>query len=73
MNYVILEPLVKGRSIQEWKEYLKIDKPELAHPNNKVCSIGLSKKDGKWYGWSHRAIHGFKTRKQAIKFADSVR
>lgn len=27
---------------------------------NKVCSIGKSTKDGKWYGWSHRAIHGFK-------------
>ena len=24
-----------------------------------VCSIGKSK-DGKWYGWSHRAIYGFK-------------
>jgi len=28
--------------------------------NNKVCSIGKSEKDGKWYGWSHRAIYGFK-------------
>ena len=25
----------------------------------KVCSIGYSLKDGKWYGWSHRAIYGF--------------
>ena len=25
-----------------------------------VCSIGYSVKDGKWYGWSHRAIFGFK-------------
>lgn len=24
-----------------------------------VCSIGYSSKDGKWYGWSHRAIFGF--------------
>jgi hypothetical protein len=24
-----------------------------------VCSVGRSTKDGKWYGWSHRAIHGF--------------
>lgn len=22
--------------------------------------VGFSLKDGKWYGWSHRAIHGFK-------------
>jgi hypothetical protein len=25
-----------------------------------VCCIGFSSKDGKWYGWSHRAIFGFK-------------
>jgi len=34
--------------------------PEIASPDNNVCSIGYSKKDGKWYGWSHRAICGFK-------------
>lgn len=35
--------------------------PEVANPNHhKVCSIGYSKKDGKWYGWSHRALYGFK-------------
>ena len=28
------------------------------YDDNKVCSIGKSK-DGKWYGWSHRAIFGF--------------
>lgn len=28
--------------------------------------------DGLWYGWSHRAFHGFKSRKQASKFAHSV-
>ncbi len=22
--------------------------------------VGFSPKDGKWYGWSHRAIYGFK-------------
>ena len=26
--------------------------------DNKVCSIGKSA-NGKWYGWSHRAIYGF--------------
>jgi len=35
-------------------------KPELSDPKHRVCSIGFSKKDGKWYGWSHRAIYGFK-------------
>ncbi len=33
--------------------------PEIADKNNKTCSIGKSFKDGKWYGWSHRAICGF--------------
>ena len=30
------------------------------YDKRKVCSIGKSTKDGKWYGWSHRAIYGFK-------------
>lgn len=33
--------------------------PEKADPKHNVCSIGKSFKDGKWYGWSHRAIYGF--------------
>jgi hypothetical protein len=33
--------------------------PEKAEPSNNVCSIGKSLKNGKWYGWSHRAICGF--------------
>lgn len=35
-------------------------RPELRTPDSRVCSIGFSTKDGKWYGWSHRAIFGFK-------------
>ncbi len=34
--------------------------PIISKPNHTVCSIGYSIKDGKWYGWSHRAIYGFK-------------
>lgn len=34
--------------------------PEKAKASNNVCSIGKSITDGKWYGWSHRAICGFK-------------
>lgn len=34
--------------------------PELRTPESNVCTIGFSSKDGKWYGWSHRAIYGFK-------------
>ena len=33
--------------------------PEKADSKHNVCSIGKSLKDGKWYGWSHRAVHGF--------------
>ena len=33
--------------------------PELRLPQNHTCSIGFSKENQKWYGWSHRAIHGF--------------
>lgn len=34
-------------------------KPECSSKKHHVCSIGRGK-DGKWYGWSHRAICGFK-------------
>ena len=35
-------------------------RPQLSMQNLNVCSIGFSTKDGKWHGWSHRAIFGFK-------------
>jgi len=34
--------------------------PEIADKENSVCSIGFSKKKQKWFGWSHRAMFGFK-------------
>ena len=33
--------------------------PEINQAGHSVCSIGKSDIDGKWYGWSHRAINGF--------------
>ena len=33
--------------------------PECVSRNHSVCSVGKSTKDGKWYGWSHRAMVGF--------------
>lgn len=33
--------------------------PEGHTSESNVCSIGFSDKDQKWYGWSHRALHGF--------------
>jgi len=38
------------------KRYIK---PEKANPSHNVCSIGFCATEGKWYGWSHRAIFGF--------------
>lgn len=28
-------------------------------PGHHMCSIGFSKKNQKWYGWSHRGMFGF--------------
>ena len=30
-----------------------------SNPDHETCSIGYSPSENKWYGWSHRAIHGF--------------
>lgn len=38
---------------------LGIYNPECIYPHSNVVSIGYSKKDHKWYGWSHRAMYGF--------------
>lgn len=49
--------------------------PETLQPcqeGGQVKCVGQSKRDGKWYGWSHRAISKFKTKAQAKKFAKSV-
>jgi hypothetical protein len=33
--------------------------PEKISNEYHICSVGKSAVDGKWYGWSHRAIAGF--------------
>ena len=35
-------------------------KPEYRTPTSNVCTIGFSEEQAKWFGWSHRAIYGFK-------------
>jgi len=35
-------------------------RPTRASKKHNVCSIGFSKFDRRWYGWSHRAICGFR-------------
>jgi len=34
--------------------------PELRTPTSNTCSIGFNRSESKWYGWSHRAMCGFK-------------
>ena len=34
--------------------------PEVIDPDHQVCSIGYSPKHNKYFGWSHRALVGFK-------------
>lgn len=56
-------------------EKYKIEKFFLRKKGLSVATIGWSPKKGKgghWYGWSHRAISSFPTRKQAEKFAKEV-
>ncbi len=41
--------------------------PEKISSGHCACSIGFSRKNGKWYGWSHRAIAGFKVGDKVTK------
>jgi hypothetical protein len=45
--------------------------PELRDVSKTVCSIGFSAKDGKWYGWSHRAVAGFRVGSE-VKSGDVI-
>lgn len=48
-----------GKNKVDFKEWLMIQ-AEKRSPDHSVESIGKSEADGKWYGWSHRAVYGFK-------------
>ena len=41
-------------------EKFGITRFEKKNPACNICTIGLNEKENKWYGWSHRAICGFK-------------
>ena len=43
----------------DFKEWLLI-KAQKRNSTHVVPSMGKSEADGKWYGWSHRAVYGFK-------------
>lgn len=53
------------------KKYDLIHTESLSKEPGSPHQLGKSK-DGKWYGWSHRAVHGFKSKRQARNFARSV-
>lgn len=42
-------------------------RPQLRTAMSQVCSIGYNPWERKWYGWSHRAIYGFKVGSKAKK------
>ena len=48
----------KGHPICTHQEWLQI-KGEYRTPDSSVQSFGQSAANGKWYGWSHRAIASF--------------
>lgn len=48
-----------GKNKVDWREWLGI-KGEKTNPSHSVNSIGKAESDGAWWGWSHRACHGFK-------------
>jgi len=57
-NFKNLPRYADGKPKVRFQDWLLI-KPEKADSNNQVNSIGKSEADGKWYGWSHRAVYGF--------------
>lgn len=60
-----------GLAWRLWKRY-GIERFYNASGTGSIANLGWSPTKKKWYGWSHRAIHGFKTKQQAIRFALSV-
>lgn len=49
-----------------------IEQFEKLRKSSEVCSIGWSPTKQLWYGWSHRAIKGFRSKGAAKKFAEGV-
>lgn len=59
---------------QALTEKFKIEK-FFSRKKDTIATVGWSPKKGdggNWYGWSHRAISSFPTRKRAEKFAEEV-
>jgi len=56
-----------GKNKVRFQDWLLIK----ADPERKY-GLGKSQANGKWYGWSHRAISSFNSREKAKRFADSA-
>ena len=63
-----------GRSREAWHLWKRygIERFYNASGEGSVANVGWSPTKKKWYGWSHRAIYGFKTKQQAQRFARRV-
>lgn len=59
----------RGDAKVRFQDWLQLSRPTIS-PNANVHSVGQGA-NGKWYGWSHRAIHGFYIGEK-IKSADVI-
>lgn len=59
MNDIVVESSDEQSPMQKFFDKHGID-PQKIDSSHNVDSIGWSEKEQKWYGWSHRAIYGFK-------------
>lgn len=58
-NFNNLPKYSNGKSKVKFQDWLLI-KSQKRDPKHSAYSFGKSDADGKWYGWSHRAVYGFK-------------
>lgn len=59
MNDIVVESGTEQSSLQKFFDKHGIV-PEKIDSTHNAKSIGYSEKEDAWYGWSHRAIYGFK-------------
>lgn len=59
MNNIVVESGDEQSPLQKFFDKHGIEPQKIDSIHN-MNSIGWSEKEQKWYGWSHRAIYGFK-------------
>ena len=57
--YTLAMVKVAKTEFQKWKDKLQIDTSVKSPKYKERVGLGKSKVNGKWYGWSHRALCGF--------------